>query len=986
MFGAHNFQQKEHRSCRTSLRRASVPYARYTPSSLLRHARRSRRSFDSERWTQGVRAISSESVERRVSVAYETGDRTEVLRRVALGLMLAVLGCTNNDSPSKKAVVPAAPPIAISGCESTRAQPPSCAMGSVRTLSLWVESSAPLEIWIDGEHVAATTRTIEADPGTAVSVEVPVGASALEVRTQGRSPWTIALTEEPSMPQLNALFDARDLEGLLTHAQGLEGRARAIAQHRISLVHYGRGERSQAAQAAHRGLDVALDEGAVTVAVRLAMLLQHFQEGLGAPAEQRYVAGLVDLYLPAVLDARQRTLAHFHRGKLARTQHDLRRAHDEFESAARWARRLGLAEEELSTLALSMPMLALLGRTQDADAAVTRMLALIAKRPAAEACNDAAYLSAAGWALSVSAFTAGASNDAAPLLEQALQLLTPQGGCDPGQNPNLRYALEETRFNYAFDALVRGQHADAQARIDAMDSASLSDEHRRYVAFVRARVALASGDGEAAQAALSSVDVGPSDPLLSWMWSIARGEAFDALEDHKGALAAYEEAERKLDQAIAAVGVDHGRESMAMGFRTGTTRLIERHLTQGDMEAVVAAARRARGRTWTPLHSAARLAQAPAATRAQYEQHLSRYRTVSRSVQQRLQDLWTLNAAARVEAQVELKQAREQMRAHLDRAYAVLDAAPHVQPVWRRPAPGELWLLYVPLEETWLGLAIHAETIEHARIRVPTGALDDLDGAALLRPFAEAIDAAQQVRLLPSGDVWQVPLHAATWKEAPLIEHKPVAYTLDLGAPPSSNDGQKGHALIVVDPASKGQGLGRLANAPAEAAIVQQALEGAGWGTQRIEGHEATYEAFVDGLQGARWLHYAGHGQAGKRSGWDAALPLAGEARLDVRSILALPGTPHTVVLSGCETGRTRSQRVGGGVHLAAAFLLAGSHAVVAASDTLVDTDALALSKALYEATSLDADAAERFRAGVQTFRQQHPESDAWRDLRLWMR
>ena len=58
-------------------------------------------------------------------------------------------------------------------------------------------------------------------------------------------------------------------------------------------------------------------------------------------------------------------------------------------------------------------------------------------------------------------------------------------------------------------------------------------------------------------------------------------------------------------------------------------------------------------------------------------------------------------------------------------------------------------------------------------------------GAALLRPFGESIQAAKRLRIAAYGQTRLIDFHAALWRGAPLIDHAPVSYALDLPRPPA---------------------------------------------------------------------------------------------------------------------------------------------------------------------------------------------------------
>jgi CHAT domain-containing protein len=328
------------------------------------------------------------------------------------------------------------------------------------------------------------------------------------------------------------------------------------------------------------------------------------------------------------------------------------------------------------------------------------------------------------------------------------------------------------------------------------------------------------------------------------------------------------------------------------------------------------------------------------------------------------------------------------MRAHLQEAQDVFASHEPPEPSLASPPINEAWLLYHPLDEGWVGFAIGHDEVRAEMIEtIPDDAGEAWHAANLLQPFAAEIGAADRVHFLPMGATTEIPFHGLPWDDDVLIAAKPVAYALDTGRRSGDEPSvDPPRALIVAEPASRLAGVGRLPRARTEADAIVTALSRGGWDVERLQGDEATYAAVTAQIMRSDWVHYAGHAAARGYAGWDSAFALAGEATLDVKSILALPELPRTVVLSGCETGRSDAAYGAGGIHLAAAFLLAGSEAVVAASREIRDEDALAFAEAFYVPPPAAAgdDVVQRFREAVELFRRRHPDAQAWSDLRVW--
>lgn len=187
--------------------------------------------------------------------------------------------------------------------------------------------------------------------------------------------------------------------------------------------------------------------------------------------------------------------------------------------------------------------------------------------------------------------------------------------------------------------------------------------------------------------------------------------------------------------------------------------------------------------------------------------------------------------------------------------------------------------------------------------------------------------------------------------------------------PPRARDAPREHgALVVGDP------RGDLPRARAEARSVARAL-----GVEPVLGGAARREAVIAGLATTGLFHYAGHGTFGGDA-WGGELLLADDGTLRTGDVLALPGVPPRVVLSGCDTARSPATRVEN-LGLAQAFVVAGSRVVVAAARPVSDADAARFSTALHAAPPDDLVAA--FRAATLALRD--AGSPDWSAFRVYV-
>jgi CHAT domain-containing protein len=188
---------------------------------------------------------------------------------------------------------------------------------------------------------------------------------------------------------------------------------------------------------------------------------------------------------------------------------------------------------------------------------------------------------------------------------------------------------------------------------------------------------------------------------------------------------------------------------------------------------------------------------------------------------------------------------------------------------------------------------------------------------------------------------------------------------------------------VVADPATRIRGLGRLPNALREGEAVATKLQALGWAVTFLHADDAEHARVLAAMFDAEWLHYAGHGLTAGRSGWDSALPLAGEAALGVPDILSVRQVPRAVVLSACDTAG--AERPEGRIQLASAFLLAGADFVIAAQGEVVDDTAPRFTGALYEGAIASTDGPELARQAVLRLHRQGEPMDTWAGFYVWV-
>ncbi|HWB78990.1 MAG TPA: CHAT domain-containing protein [Nannocystaceae bacterium] len=898
---------------------------------------------------------------------------------------------------------PSPPPeVEFAGCQATRTEPLTCWLRTETTkLNLWVPARVPPIVEIDGASPVAHVRPSAGETGWTIAVDVPREASLLSVRVgRDSAAWTLRLeateptpfvdqlqerllpANEPDADQLEAALAMLDrAEQLSDYEQILAGRLRALVLNDL-------GRPDDALQAGYEAIDRALRTGHVDEGISIVRILLFVSIRRNDAAEVQYLLDLDTFYSNLSGSSALEGRGEYYRGFWASMTGDYRVALENLESAEAHARRLGLLDDELAAASLRAPLLGLLGRHAERARIVDRILAVTIETPRDDRCRSAVYLSNAGWALLLARGHRQSDDIAARLFERALAFYSPGGGCEVGSSHDRSHDLQEARINFALEALSRSDWTGAAERESAIDALALDRAQRSWLMYIRGELALANNDPDAAIAALADAPTG-DDPLLDWQSTVLRARALELLGRHAQALEAYLQAEDRLDSVVLRLGVDQGREGLVAGTHSSAAGALRLQLAQGDVAGAVTSARRSRGRALRPIGRAEALARVAPEQRRRWHDAIQAYRSVSRIAQTEVETAWRLPQDERDRVMRAHERLRREMRTHLQEAYAALSTPSQVDPPRTSPTPGETWLIYHPIGDDWLGLAVTSKRSRSARISVdPASASPTSLASALLDPFTAEIDAAETIAILAMGDLESVEFQALPWRGAALLAAKPVVYRLDITVPPAGDDAGSSNrrALIVADPSSMQADAAALPMARAEGNAVANQLRGAAWQVTLLAGDAAGQAAVSKELERADWLHYAGHGLAS--SGWDSALPLAGETRLEVRDIFALSKVPSTIVLSGCRTAALDRSAAVGGQHLASAFILAGSRFVIATSADVQDAEAKGFADAFYRVAvsgkPLDGPSAMRH-ALLDLARDGEGGFDRWQHFRAWV-
>lgn len=829
-------------------------------------------------------------------------------------LLALAVACAERAPPAPLAAV-------VEGCTAF-APDGACEHVPGTALRVFVDAEGPAEVSVDGATLAVTASV--ADTGRRFEVPLPDDAQALRLAVAGAAfglslrPVATATPTDPGRRAARADLD------------------RARRRLRAGQAEAARGLLDQAADEARRAGDLALARDAELLAVQVEVS----KLGEVAAARRR----LAELPPVPEVDGRARVLTAFHRGLLASRMLDARAAQEALAAAERWAVRLDspllayVAHERAR-------MLMDLGRAPESARIFDALL------PRAQGCLWAALATSAGWARLV-ARPRFELPRARALLQEALAAYT--GPCA------LVIDANNVRVNLAFLA-VDDDPADAR-RILEQVAGPEQPEARAWRHALLGRISMA----DPPQAKLHFEKLAEEarqlgHEVLAWQAELGLGQVAERQGDLREAVRRYRAAEAVLDRQSLLVPVNGGQRFLLEDKDESQRRLVGALLAEGEVAAAFQAARDARRRSVWALAVKDTLAGLGPADRDGFAEALARFEAARAQARARAADAWQVPEAERAAWRRQQAEADRTAAKALDEALLILarrGAARSRDAVEPGPGPDELWILPYPLlEPAQVFLA------RRGRVEVSTAPLDAEGWGALL---AARLDAVTEVKVLSDpGPAAQGP-ELALVDGAPLVSRLPVAYTLDLPAPPSTSASA---AVVVFDP------KGDLKDARAEGRWVVKSLAEQAQQVRALGPREATTPRVLAALEGAGLFHYAGHGRFDPDGEWGSALLLS-DGDLELGDLLALRA-PHTVILSGCDAASTRPGKASVGLGLAQAFLAAGSAVAVATRAPVPSAEARAFAEHLHRALAREGDLGRAFAAARAA------QPDGWRFVLL---
>ena len=904
------------------------------------------------------------------------------LRRAALPAALAAIGaaCTGPPAPSAgPSPAPVALSVAFAGCAALRTGP-ICELTPNRALRVYFEGPALVTL-------SGATGTVI--PGQGASLTVDLAATEVVI-TAGDAVFRLPV-ESPSAPdplltELTALrksrqFDAASsrLEAALpTAPEALRGRLLGLRA-RLALA---RGDARGAVGAFSEALPLHHAAGRVSDEVDDALAQVYVQvHRLRDFAGARRTLDDASEAARSYPEGAAGILAS--RARLAVETGDLRSALAALAEAEPVFVHLGAGERLRAARQTRAEALTALGRAPEAEALLGTLRA--DADAAGDACGAVSYAMDLLWTR-LGRLPEGPSAAGAALLSEIRTGLTDRRARCPDRTMETIALL-----NLALTGLRTG---DTGAAAGALAEIRRTEPHpgTREVLWLldlEARTALAAGHaGEAATAftRLRALAEAAAAPEAAWRAAVGKARSLSASGHTSEAATAYVEAEGLLSQEGLLVPLEEGRETFFGEREAGTREAVSLLVGTGrpaDAAQALSSVRRARARALQAVRRADRLPTLSPEERARWESAIATYRTARAVLDGESAGDWELSAEKLEAARRDRAEREVALRRALDAALEVLtetgpggavgDAAP--LPI---PAPDELLLAWFPGANGWVAFAAKAGgSGESLSVRaVPMAGID-----RPFAPFPGEIATAKRLRLLPYGPLNTRDLHAEPVDGAPLIVRHPVVYGLDLSPlPPSPPEAAAlGGVLLVADP------RGDLPGARIEGDAVEAIRRPTGEPIVRLQGEAATGPAVRAALGTASLLHWAGHGRFAGAGGWQSVLPLAGDSRLTIGDILALPRVPPLVVLSGCETARQADTAALEGVGLAQAFLVAGASAAIAATRPVQDAFAKTLSAALHQALVAGQTPDEALRS-VQRSLAAQPAPPDWAAFRVLVR
>ncbi len=792
---------------------------------------------------------------------------------------------------------------------------PKCELSTDRRLQIWGRQGG-VRFTAAGQVV--DTQKVAVDGGWRYTLEAPQGAQAL-VATEGGATWRLPLMDAAPSPKLQEarrlrsdrkLSQAKTLlrsiqdPALLGGVQGLLGRIALAEGHTKAAL-----QSLEASAAAHARAGRSSDEARARFVLAYVFI-----------EDREYASALrvLDPSLACFKDNPEDVAgAHYYRGLIDKERGRVGPALRALERAQRLGQHLALTSIVQSARQTRAEVLQQIGRSQEAWDIVQALL------PQLQGCARGHGLVNFAWSLLLAREAEVPSTLVPlPILDQALQAYLE--ACPEPER------LANVLVNRALAHIQAGDSVRARADLKQARGQlkGLSARLWAWVHDIEGRIALAEGRYRSAQDHFETLLENSSESDARWRAGVGLAQSLRALGNNESALRVLHQAESEVDRGLRWVSWGDGRGLFPDARRKSAALLIDLAITMKRPGIAFTAFRKARLRALRKQTQGGRVEALDPEALGYWSRALGLYRKSQQKLQDFDAEMWKVPQRAKKQAQAE----RHGLQAESEQAWNTaisLLTLPNLGDPSHLPdlPPQEVVLGYHSVPGGWVGFSKFRGRVRGRHLgpwpRSPQKLAD-----YLLKPFAEEIRQASQVRLLTHAQTRAIDFHALTFDEEPLIHGRPVVYALDL--PPTSTSSMM-RALVVSDP------RGDLRAARQEGLSVAQGLSKGGWQVRHILGAEATNATLVAFLDKIDLLHYSGHSVFSGIEGLHSALALAGASTLTAGEILGLARVPGRVVLASCE-GDAPTQRGGtAGLGLARTFVVAGASSVVAATREVPD-------------------------------------------------
>lgn len=871
---------------------------------------------------------------------------------ITTALSLALLpSCAEDEAPPPAAIADEPAPTIVepvwAGCDDygegtcvlwrTPSEIRAWERGKYPELRAWVDvvPSASITVTVDGEHVEPTR--VASDAGTRLHIKLPSGARTIQIEGPSAS-GRITLEIVPFSEEIDsaalavASADSREAGCTALHSvddsKPWHDRVQAA---RLLSEHCTPPDDAERLRAAETVAKLASDAGLRKIFVHHASAAAFYKlERLGdLEGARRLIEQIAEsakgLEEAEVVASYYAVLLHQRSGETARAVEPAARAQ-------MWAVRLGMTEFYVPIMEQRAIVLAELGRVAEASEIAAQVLAQ--SRSEVDACVRARMINNATWTLQLLAEGGGTHE---PPYDAMVELLSIY---DAGECQLPQGALH-ARINIARAALETGELDLAEAWLESIDPDDPGLEHqdlRPELVDLRARLAIETSEWKSYPVPLLANAPSSGAPRIMWQEAVRNATLLERFGLNAAAVDEWTRAESIVEGAVRG-RLDSSGGSYISGRGESVRGLVEALVRLGRNDEALCRARLARGRALRQGVVSSSLTSVD--TRHAFESHAAFLRLRGELMGEAAED-WRFSGD-------EITRRRARRRERLQALSESFDSLPADVVtddclLLRDAAVGELIVLVLPEENDTLVLADDGLTVTaHRRPPIPADEVArEVWAALVLEAITDKVERSRTVRILPVGQAWEVPFHAADWNGAPLIAHAAVAYALDLPVR-SRPESTSRAALLVADPSDD------LPLAVTEVDSVKALLGASDWDVSSAKGSAVTRAAVLDLLGRVDLFHYAGHGVHRGSEGWDAALLLDGSMPLEVPDVVALPRAPRWVVLTGCETGTVSPALLDGGMSLGRAFLVAGSDGVLVSDRRVSDDTARSIGIGLYE-------------------------------------